>query len=450
MSAHDEIKSTQLALKELIASHSLSEPLLKRANQMLQRIERPVRLGVFGLPGSGKSTLINLLLGADVLPTDRSLPTISLTYGETAQAVCTMQDGKLQLVEGDSLADLLDLEPAFIEAQLPLPALSKLSMLELVAGAKPQEQQKATKWAAKRVDLAVWCSAEAFSEEEQDIWDFIPEQVQDHSFLLLTNVDNPNKRSDPARRLSEASDNGRDYFKQVLPIATKTALTARSANGAVDKEVMRKAGAMNLISAILREVEIGAQSALDQAEVFLRQVDFTPLSAAEAVENPAEKQAQETVAATPEPTETAPVDQPEPDMQPEPECAPEPSDAEARSEDVAAPEILTLNAHSKMIVGQAVDQLVAEGEVLMQSLAEDQLSEETVIETCADTVSWLADYMSESESDDDPAYEACRDVALDAADLAQLIQLETSGTVASDMLTLMVQLRQDMQTSLAA
>ena len=38
---------------------------------------------------------------------------------------------------------------------------------------------------------------------------------------------------------------------------------------------------------------------------------------------------------------------------------------------------------------------------------------------------------------------------MDAAELAQLIQLEKGDSVASDMLSLMVQLKQDMRMSLA-
>ncbi len=429
MSAHDEIRATQRDLREAVASGTLSEPLQKRAEQMLRRIESPVRLGLMGLPGSGKSALMNLLLGENILPEGARLPTLSLTHGETAQAICTMNDGTKQIVDGDDFAALSELGAAFIEARLPVPALAKLSMLELVAGSKPVDQQRAVQWASKRVDVALWCTTTAFGEAEQDIWDYMSEAVQDHSFLLLTKADDPTASKDVAARMAEATSNGQDFFKQILPVGTKTALAARKSDGSVDKDAMRGAGAIALISAILREVEAGRQGALDQAEVFLRQIDFTS-TAVDIAEPSASAQpvVKTEVSATQEAPEVV-----------------EPPVAETQTADV-----ISLTEHSKHVVAQAVEQLTAEGEVMLQSFSEGNLTDEAVIETCVDTVSWLADYLSDSADENDPAFEICRDVALDAADLAQLIQLEKSDTVAADVLTLMVQLKQDMQTSLAA
>lgn len=441
MSAHEEIKATQIALRDLLASGQLSEPLQKRAAQLIARIENPVRLGVFGLPGSGKSALLNLLLGEDVLPDGVRLPTTSLSFGETALATCTLNDGSRQVIEGGDLREAAALHPAFVEAQLPLPALSKLSMLEVVAGDHVQEQQRALQWASKRVDMALWCSRANFDAAEQDIWGVMPEKILDHSFLLLTNFDDPLAGNAHSAHLGEAARNGDDFFKQILPIAPRAALAAKTPNGGVDKEKMRSAGAIDLISAILREVQIGKQGAIDQAEMFLCQVDFAP-----AREQPVAARTDET-GAEPLAEDVPPAIDETPEV--DAGLAAEPQDQPQLADGPGA-EVIPLSPQSKQVLEQAVEQLTAEGEVLLANFTNGDLENAAIVETCVDTVTWLADYMSESGSVSDPAFDTCKEAALDAAELAQLIQLEKGDGVASDLLCLMVQLKQDMATTLAA
>lgn len=58
MTTQGEVRDSHSDLKEAIASGALSEPLRLRAADIVNRIERPVRLAALGLPGSGKSMLL--------------------------------------------------------------------------------------------------------------------------------------------------------------------------------------------------------------------------------------------------------------------------------------------------------------------------------------------------------------------------------------------------------
>ncbi|MEM9898903.1 MAG: GTPase, partial [Pseudomonadota bacterium] len=191
MSAQGEVQEAHHDLKEAIASGRLSPQLQERAEGLLQKIERPFRVSVMGLPGSGKSTLLNLLLGANVIPEKVKLPTLQLSYAHEPLIQCTLPDGTQKSLPGDDLYALVELKPAFAQINLPLPALSKLSMMEVVAGADEAEQARAIQWATKRTDIALWCSATSFDENEEDIWAHTSEKVQDHAFLLLTKADDP-------------------------------------------------------------------------------------------------------------------------------------------------------------------------------------------------------------------------------------------------------------------
>ena len=437
MSAQGEVQEAHHDLKQAIEGGKLSGALQERVEALLQRIERPLRLGVMGLPGSGKSTLLNLLLGQNVLPEGVRLPTLQLAYGEVPVMKCTLGDGSSKSLQSDNLEALAELKPAFAQVYLPLPALNKLSMMEVVASADTREQSRAISWAAKRTDIALWCSAGRFDEDEEELWSYAPEKVQDHAFLMLTHADTPATNGDPRQRLAEAKSHAQDYFKSILPIGTKAALAARKSDGSVDKEALRGSGGMALISGILKDVETARESAVDQAHIFLRQVDFSGNAKPQTrvlerevapSEGEAPQQAEPKTEAVksakkaPEPKKKAPAPAKQPSYAPE----------------------------SRAAMEIAVEQLSAEGSVMLEGLRAGSLDDITVIETCVDTVKWLDEYLSNSGVANDPLYAKTCEVAVDAADLIQLIQLEPGDGVASDALSLMVQLKQDLQSNLAA
>lgn len=423
MTTQGEVRDSHSDLKEAIASGALSEPLRLRAADIVNRIERPVRLAALGLPGSGKSMLLNLLLGADVLPEGLRLPTMRLSHGAEAEAICTMPDGSTKTVPGADMTTVAATGAVYVEVKLPLPALTKLSMLEVVAGAEPADQKRALLWAAKRTDIALWCTKDIFGQGEQDLWSYMPHDIQDHAFLMLTRADALAARGELVKRLDEVQRSGKDFFKQVLPIGTKAAIAARKEDGTVDKDALRSSGGVALISAILRAVESGRQVARDQAEVFLRQIDYTPMSALDDDSAHMPKKQHETTA----------VFQELPSQ-----------------EEIDAANTTRLKPESREAVEQAVAQLTAEGTVMVEALSTGMLDEDSVMDTCVDTVAWLADYLAESGAKDDPVLARTRDAAVDAADLVQLIQLETSDTTATDALSIMIQLKQEMQAALAA
>ncbi|MEO1407429.1 MAG: hypothetical protein AAFV54_13200, partial [Pseudomonadota bacterium] len=371
----------------------------------------------------------------------------------------------------------------------------------------------------KKIDIALWCTSGQFGEAEQDLWDLVPEKLDDHSFLVVTKTDAHSSQSELRQRLSEAEANGQDFFRKVLPVGTKTAIAARNPDGTVDKETMKSSGAVALISSILRDVEAGRQHGIDQADVFLRQIDLTPSAEVAGNTKKATLESKQTPTAAPqnevlaaveraleeepssdtsgkveqepetdanaeeqkqndaqqvnttdalvesaeaeEPktgTEVAsdatsetgaePNDQPERDIEEntEPESSTE-TDANNEPEVV---QVESLQPASWDLIKQVVDQLGAEGGVLLEKQIAGELDDGAIIETCVDTVSWVAEYLTSNGDQGDHHYQKCCDIAMDAADVIQLIQLEPGDSVASDALTLMVQVKQEMQTSLAA
>jgi hypothetical protein len=104
------------------------------AERLIERLERPARIALLGLPGSGKSSILNLLVGAVVVPEMLRLPTIVVQYGETARMMCTLTDGSTKILPGSNLADVLPLAPALVTLEMDLAALKVISLLEVSAG----------------------------------------------------------------------------------------------------------------------------------------------------------------------------------------------------------------------------------------------------------------------------------------------------------------------------
>jgi len=426
MTAQADHRDGAKALRRVIAQGGLSEALRVHAQSLLNDIERPVRLATFGLPGSGKSQIMNFLAGTDVIPTGARLPTLQICYGDDAMARCTLPDGSTRTLPMTDIDAITTLGPIFVDATLPLPALKTISILEVRAGADIEEQRRAMAWAAKRSDIALWCSKGTFGQDEQAIWAHMPAALLDRAICLMTHADSDIVEEAHPDRLDQALSTAQNHFGNVLPIGIQAAISARNPDGSVDKELLRSSGGMAVISAILRAVETGRQNARDQADIFLRQIEVAPQRA---VEPPVQKKPA---------TETS-----------EPET-PEPKTSEPVVE--VAEKILQtgLGPASRKACAQAVAQLGTEGTLIADALETVGLQDAEIVEICVDSMVWLADFLAESGNDGDQAMSQLRETAMDAADLVQLIQLETGETVANDSVSVMVQVKQELQQMLAA
>jgi len=63
---------------------------------------------------------------------------------------------------------------------------------------------------------------------------------------------------------------------------------------------------------------------------------------------------------------------------------------------------------------------------------------------------WLSEYLNANGDDADPALTRVRDTAMDAADLVQLMQMEKRDSAAVEALSLMIQIKHELQADLAA
>ena len=485
MSNQSLAKRVQEDLMRAVQSGLLPDSAHAQAEKLLERLEQPVRLAVLGMPGSGKSTLLNLLVGDEVIPDGVRLPTLHLSYGAEEQAICTLPDGSKKTFPTANAQAISALSPVYVEMTLPLPALKKISVLEVVAPDDPNAIHRASQWAAKRSDVALWCTG-GFSETEQRIWGQMPDEIKDHAFLMITKMELLQSQGifDEVRAAVQSTATGE--FNKILPIGTVKAINARQPDGSVDKNMMRESGGLALISAVLKQVEQGQRSTVDMADVLLLQnadalKDVDAVLAAAPAPQPTPTPPQPTPTPPPPAPDMAAPAAPQPPVAPRPKAktppmpkpAPRPAPDAGAGEDadgvtagiaklrtiaarraeemVAPPAPPTLQPATRNAYSHVIEFLQDRAQELGEKL--DDMGEEAPANVIADVVEhiqWLCDYLNDNGDDTDASLQRARDTAFDAADLVQLMQMEKRDSAALEAVSLMLQLKRELQADLAA
>ncbi|MCU0902927.1 MAG: hypothetical protein MUE83_03515 [Tabrizicola sp.] len=249
------------------------------AERLIERLERPARIALLGLPGSGKSSILNLLVGKVVVQETLRLPTIIVQHGDTARMICTLTDGSTKILPGSDLADVLPLAPALVTLEMDLAALKVISLLEVSAGPMEAEQKRAATWASKRADIVIWCTT-SYLPKEQVVWESLPDTVKDNSFMFLTKVDLLGSRQQASAMHDRVELRAGEEFRQILSISAKEARAAVPPGGPVNRDLFRDSGAAAVIAAIKTRVQSGRRADMDTAELLLaRHVEASELVA---------------------------------------------------------------------------------------------------------------------------------------------------------------------------
>ena len=507
----------QRELTEAVNSGLLPSAVQEKAEKLLERLRQPVRLAIMGPSQVGKSTLLNLLVGHEVVPEGLDMPTLQLEHGGAEAAICTLPDGTRKTLDRADPYEIAGLHPVFVEMRMPLPALAKISVLEVVTPNDPTALHKASHWAAKRCDIALWCT-HSFGTNEQATWSAMPDLIKDHGFLMLTRADEQLRNGTLDAALQHLRSIAADDFNQVLPIATKDAIAARHDDGSVDRDKFRNSGGQALITSVLKLVELGRQSTVDLADVLLAQ-NADALAARKAApeapaatqtpiaeETPVAKKAPETA---PPPKETAEEVTPKTPSAPAKPATPptafpvkaapkeEPPAASSgkagiihlrelaeraaarrraemaqAEEEMIAPEDIApeapeapedtvepatsvtdkqLHPTTRDAFAHVVKYLEEQASVLTDTLSD--LGDEAPAEVMAlsvDHIQWMCDYLAEHGDASDQILHQMRDAAYDAADMAQLMQMERSDSAAVEAVALMLQMKRELQANLAA
>lgn len=411
-------------LEAALASDDLPTPARDYARHLLRRLASPVRVSILGLPGSGKSQLINMLLGEVVLPDATRLPTTEIVYGDTARMMVTTANGK---VHTENKLDLNNVpkNAAFLKVELPSPILQRVSILEVVTDGTAAELSSAIDWSVRRTDIALWCSQE-FDEAEQIVWRRVPDSLKDHAFLVLTKADALSAENKLSKQVASLETVVAEEFHSLFAVATLQAIKAHRGDGAVDEAAYHASGGGALKSEILRHAERGRRADFDGAHLFLARYHIDPKAA-----RPKSKS----------PTLVKVADAPQ--------AAPEPV-AETPQPKIVAAAPAPVQVENPALLTDAVRFLKRRGDTLAEAISDLEPGQgKQLMGQCVSAVEYLTDLFTEDDSGC-PVVDAFIDEMGEATDMMVLMQVEEGDAAAADAATLLLQLRRDFEMKLAA
>ena len=364
--------------------------------RLLDHLCKPVQVAVMGLPGSGKSTLINVMLGRSVVPRGTRIPVVEIAHGPQERTTFELEDG--QCIRSAGGLDSETLPGNAIRARLELtdPGLTRQNYVEIGLSGNFGHQMSMVNWVVQWADIILWCTEE-FNDAEAKLWASVPDDIKDHSFLILTMADRQMLRGVLQDRIDALEPVVSEEFLALYPIATEQAITARCADQQLNEPLWKSSGGLELFEALMRQVNNGRTEDMDQARMLLNR--FAP-NVGEVVEAPAP-------APVPEPSRTQP----------------------AKSKD----EVLT----------DALELLRASaGKLLEGSDGQADPRPEDVLEKCVGIAKALSELLQEAGPGDLTLEEVQSD-AMESAEMMMLFQLEKDEDAAVDAVTLLLQLKKE-------
>jgi len=252
-------------LEAALALGGIPDSARKRGRALFETLSRPVRVVLLGPASSGKSALVNLLLGEPVLPETSSARIVEIVPGDTFLAEASYADGRLEAPEDDELASVENAERLLIAA--PHRILRSVALAEARG-----DDAEAVADVTENADIVLWCSPD-FAPAEREIWADLQDAYRDHAFLVLTKADQLARKNRLADTLLELAGAAETDFAGLFPIATLQGLKALASTPR-DEALWTGSGADALVRALLDHARSGRRADLDQAELFLARYAF--------------------------------------------------------------------------------------------------------------------------------------------------------------------------------
>lgn len=210
-------------------------------------------IALMGEFSAGKTTLINFLIGKDVLPTKvtaTQVPPVWMSYG----------DGEPYYVDSDhqqhplKLTDIQGLpvdEVRYIKIFSDSEILESFDMIDTPGISDPNIPEFHRDTAIDNADAVIWCThaTQAWRASEKSTWDEMPEKLHRHSILLATRADklDENNRERVKKRLMRETG---DVFGSIIMFSATDALKAKAGEG--PDGLLEQSGGVELLEALQR------------------------------------------------------------------------------------------------------------------------------------------------------------------------------------------------------
>ena len=273
---------------------------LRALDLLEEHLRQPLRIAVMGEQASGKSSLINLLLRENVVPTGAlagARAYLLVRYGVDPALHAVAVDGSRARLTPRALAKMSEPESSAsssmmtsggieaaprkdVQAGLTAQALrpsssgdgttrlieiiqpqALLQSVELVEGrACPEGAGKSLLRHVLPLDLVIWCTlaTQAWKETERQSWRHLPTKLRRRAVLLVTYKDAIGAK-DEAKLISRMERDAGLFFSDIVLVSLRQAAEAIGWGGAIANEVNWQAsgavGAEMVLSRHLDELE---------------------------------------------------------------------------------------------------------------------------------------------------------------------------------------------------
>jgi energy-coupling factor transporter ATP-binding protein EcfA2 len=223
----DELKRVRGELEKAAFGQTSLTPAIRALRHIELRLERPLRVAIIGEFNSGKSTLTNLLVRIESLPTavvsNTCIPTL-LYHAAEPEVWAVYHDRRREWLRASSHVSSQDIFR--LEVGLPSERLRAIQILDLPGLADARFDGSIADLPFHIMDAAVWCtlSTQAWKESERAAWEQLPQRLRGRGLLVATHCDLLRDPGDLVKLLCRLQGEAGSSFRNILPMSTIEAL----------------------------------------------------------------------------------------------------------------------------------------------------------------------------------------------------------------------------------
>jgi len=194
----------------------------------------PVRVAVIGEFNSGKTSLVNSLLGAPVLPTSftkhTAYPTV-VRFAAKPSLSAEIADRKRVPIAWNCIDSAPAQHIYRLHVGVPLDRLKTLRATDTPGlGLGDESREARTLRACRSADTVIWCTPamQAWKASEQRVWLSLPRALRRRGILAVTFMDAIRSKTDASRLMARLHGEAGQYFRKIVTVSAHGVLASSS------------------------------------------------------------------------------------------------------------------------------------------------------------------------------------------------------------------------------
>ena len=214
----EQYDNVRRAIFDEAHGRSTRDSIARTVTQLEQYLERPLRVVVLGETNSGKTSLVNSIVGCGMLPTavvDNTPVSVTVRHGQRVgiRALSESQ-GWVDIGLDNPHEDMSALGRGSLRAVeicAPMALLERFEMVDTPGRGNPNQD-------VLGADVAVWCThaAQAWSESERRVWEGLPRRCRRNGILAITHADVLDSPGDRAKVMQRLHAEAGEYFEDFV------------------------------------------------------------------------------------------------------------------------------------------------------------------------------------------------------------------------------------------